>query len=291
MKWTVIGKNIIQKRYEVLRDFLTNQKIENEMVLQNCEDGEFEAVLQKSMQEFQQIRIDSPYRSKVLECFTTQSMMTASLGAADTLIFEQGQWWPKSVLFQSFNQLYTRYGSVMDIAGTLLVVGSGASSRLAVASAVRAGFSKIIISTAYHDLGRAFVDEMKRRYFGVDFQFVPHDMLVMLPGNSSLLINTTPLVEGNDILAELYYLNFLRPDGIIWDMIILPATTPLIREGEHINIKSIRGREVAALADIQWLDWVLPGKIQPLSLEEYYVQQFTDPSPAETHPSPDKITP
>ena len=78
---------------------------------------------------------------------------------------------------------------------------------------------------------------------------------------------------------------------MIWDLIVSPPTTPLIREGEHISIKCVRGREVAGLADAQWLEWIYPGQISLEKLEEFYARAFSDESDPMLSAVPDKNTP
>lgn len=250
--------------------------IQNDLTMVECSQDEFIPRLDEAMKSADQIRIESPFREQILNQFKAHPMVVNAIGAADCLVKREGKWWPETSLFYAFNELFSRYGEALDLNGDVLVVGGGAGAKFAVAAALRAGFSKINLTTKFDDQGISLVADFKRKYFGVQFEFVPQDRLVLLPGTNSLLINTTPMVASNDLLAELYYLNFLRQDGMIWDLVVSPGTTHLIREGEQINIKCVRGREVAALSDQTWLAWALQNPPSMDELVKQYVEVFND---------------
>lgn len=275
MKWAVIGHNPLIARYEILAALLTKHGFANEMRPVECQPDKLDEVLKPLLSEMNQVRVESPLRALVLSHFHMQTKVVAGLDAADCLVQRQGQWWPDACLFYAFTELFSRHGTKLDIKAEVLVVGAGAGARLVVAAALRAGFAHVNISSKFNDEGLHLVSELKTQYFGVKFVFVPQDRLVLLPGTNALVINTTPFAENNDILAELYYLNFLRPDGMIWDLVIDPGTTPLIREGEQISIGCVRGLEIAALADSLWTSWVSPVRVPESELLEAYRAKFT----------------
>ncbi len=271
MKWAVLGLNFFKPRYERLAEFLREQGIANEVHYPEIHpDEDIRDRLPEFQAAFDQLRIESPFREAVLVRPKIQSKMLFDLGAADCLIQKNRKWSLDVGLYYAFTQLFSRLGSKLDLKADMIVVGAGAAARLAVAAGLRAGFSKVNLSTTYDDQGIALLADLRKSFFGVDFKFVSLNQLVMLPGTNSLLVNTTPFNEGNEILTELYYLNFLKPDGMIWDMVFEPQTTPLIREGEQAGIACVRGSQVAALADCKWIEWVTGRVISDLDLLSYY---------------------
>jgi shikimate 5-dehydrogenase len=271
MKWAVIGYNVVfEPRYRELSQVMTAHGISNQLEILNCSPVDFEATLSKACAEFSQIRIEAPFRQELLKNFKKHSMLVDQLGAGDCLIRKGDEWWVDAILYYVFTELFSRYGSLLDISAELLIIGAGATTRWSVAAALRAGFSYINISSKFDDEGMALVAALRKKYFGANFRYVPQDRLVLLPGTNSLMINTTPMVPSNDLLIELSYLNFLRPDGMIWDMVVSPAYTPLVKESEQVGIKCVRGCEVAALADSQWLAWVCKQLISEQELLQAY---------------------
>ncbi|MEQ1879281.1 MAG: hypothetical protein ABL958_21780, partial [Bdellovibrionia bacterium] len=73
------------------------------------------------------------------------------------------------------------------------------------------------------------------------------------PGMHSLVVNTTPLVENNEIVRELQFYNFMKEGGAVIDMIMVPPVTPLLEEAEQIGAKIVRGFEIAAEVDAVWV--------------------------------------
>jgi shikimate 5-dehydrogenase len=285
VKWAVLGHNILASRYELLAEFLTRHGFDNELKMISCQPEDLPEALADAEKNFDQIRIEAPLRELVVKRYKTNQMVVAGLGAADCVVHREGQWWPDAALFYAFTELFCRHGADMDLTSDILIVGAGAAARLAIAAGARAGFQRIHITSRLDDQGTAFLGELKRAYFGIEFNFVPQDRLVLLPGSHGLLVNTTPLVDNNDLLGELSYLNFLRPDGMIWDLVVEPGTTPLIRDGEQISIRCVRGLEVAALADIEWSRWCFGKAPDERELTGHYRARF-DASPAKQSEKP-----
>lgn len=255
-KWSVIGDLFFQTRYEFLSQLLNEQGWANEIQFVKCGPVDFPEHLGKLLMTSDSIRIESPFRELVLKQFNRHPFLTQALGASDVLVKKEKQWWPESALYFAFNQLFSRFGEAMDLNSEVMVVGAGGSGRIAAASAVRAGFKRINIANKYDDQGLELISELREKFFGIHFEFFPQDTLVLLPGVHGLVINTTPVVETNDLLAELTYLNFLRPEGMIWDLILDPPITPLVREGLDVGVTCVSGWELATYADLQWLELV-----------------------------------
>lgn len=274
MKWAVLGRDILTARYEWLQRFLESHHLKNELKIFDLPKDQAETFFNESKDEFDEIRIESPYREWISGQFVNQTMTSEIVGASDRLIKKQKKWWPDSALLYGFNRAFSIYGKGLDLEYAVLVVGSGSGARYAVSAAVRAGFKKINITTQFDDQGLSFIQELKKTYFGAKFEFVPKDRLVLLPGHNVLLINTTPFVASNDLLQELYYLNFLKQDGMIWDLVLQPSETPLIQEGEQLGIQCIRGRTFASLTDHYWATQVLKQELLFSEFESAYESIF-----------------
>lgn len=276
MKWAVIGGTFSRERYQTLEKELTKVGIANQLEMFEVTANEFLTKLIDVTNRFEQVRIEMPFGVPLVEMGRGKTMMVEALQAADTLLKKDGQWWLNASLFYGFNAVFSRQGQDLDLNSEVLVVGAGAAARLAIAAAVRSGFSAIAVTARSEEKGQRLVKQLARKFFGIKFRFIPQDQLVLLPGTCGLVINTTPLSNDNDLLVELDYLNFLRPDGMIWDLVLRPATTPLIREGEQIGVRCVRGYEIAALSDLEWLKWACPSGFPELNLIEAYRTVFSE---------------
>lgn len=265
MKWSVIGFNLLGKRFHLLNEAVQAAIPGSQLEIFDTHPVDFNERLKEVLRQFDQIRIDSPFGLQAIRQFKRTSMAMNSLQSVDCIIKREGDWWPECCLFTAFNHLLSTHGHKLDVAGEVIVVGAGSAARAAIAAILRAGFRFIRIANKYDDEGLTLIEELKRRFLSCRFEYVPQDRLVLLPGTSCLLVNTTPLVPSNDLLNELTYLNFLKRNGMIWDLVISPVGTPLIKEGEQINVQCVSGAEIAALTDHIWLGRV---GIQSISVED-----------------------
>src|SRR5262249_43091215 len=110
------------------------------------------------------------------------------------------------------------------------------------------------------------IREVRGKLFGLNIQWVPMEKIVLLPGESSALVNCTPSIEENALLTELSYLNFLKRPGFLFDSSRYPKSSMLVQEALDCGVKVIDGVEIAARADVLWAKWAFGAE---LSLEEY----------------------
>ncbi len=271
-KWAEIASSPSPFRYQVLCEMLNNKGFKNSVDYIGVKPSDFETELKRILNEYQSIRVGSPYGSNVLSYFQYQSALLNKINAADTIIKQdKDQWKLVAVNLEAFKRILRKYGSQLKLDSSALIVGSGAAARFAIYALLEVGYKKIKISNQFHEQAKELINELHKNIFGINFEFVPEDELVLLPGTNSVLINTTPSVETNRILRELYYFNFLRPDGLVIDFTFLPLNTPLIKEAEDIGIKAVRGYEIFAWSDIYWSKTCLGADID---YDEYCRLQF-----------------
>ncbi len=152
-------------------------------------------------------------------------------------------------------------GSGLDLKGSILIVGAGAGARVAAAAFINVGYKKVNITNKFSEQAEDLIEDLERKYFDIEFEFIPEEKLVLLPGTNSVLVNTTPLLPSNDLLNELYYFNFLKSPGIVFDFTTVPIDTPLVLEAEALGIKVVRGFEVSSWGDMSWVEWAFAKKL------------------------------
>lgn len=244
----------------------------NEIHYFQIQPADFEVELKKIINQFQSIRLGSPYGANILKYFEYQTAMLKHINAADTIIHKgPSDWQLIATNMEAFKKVLRKYGSQLRLDSSALIVGSGAAARFAIYALIEIGYKHIKISNQFPEQAKQLIDELKTRIFKINLEFVPEDELVLLPGTNAVLINTTPSIESNRILKELYYFNFLRPDGLVIDFTFLPLNTTLIKEAEQIGLKTVRGYEIFAWSDILWCKTCLNAEI---GFDEYCEKQL-----------------
>jgi shikimate 5-dehydrogenase len=187
-------------------------------------------------------------------------------GACDFFVKEKGGWWPRVLLTESFMRTISHNLGQLDLDSYALVIGGTGFSKLVVGALVKLGYSKINIAEQSAEIGNALISEMSKRYYQVQFEFIPFQTVTTLPGVHSLVVNTSHLTLENVLLDELYFFNFLKSGGAVVDLNIIPPVTPLIEEARIWGARHLSGDYVLAQLDAQLLDQRLAKK---MDIEKY----------------------
>ncbi|MBK7844455.1 MAG: hypothetical protein IPJ71_12285 [Bdellovibrionales bacterium] len=273
------------ERWNLLSTELNEAGCKNQYESFVVDPESFDSKLKEALRQCRGIRIGSPFGELVTRSFPHENAGMMSLGAADTLLEVDGKWWTYSAIFGAFHHVLCQYGDRLNVEASALIVGSGASARVAISSLIKIGFREFKITNQFLDQGLSLIADLKKSYFGVSFSFTPVNQLIMLPGTNSIMINTTPGGPENELIPELLYFNFLEPGGVVWDLNLTEETSFLINEARQIGTKVIQGFEIASWADVIWADWTFGEKLD----RETYLSKLTNlykkPSLAEQGPS------
>lgn len=271
LKWCCVGYQHNPLRFELLSEFLNSKNISNKFESIEISPADFDVEFKKVLDNFDQVRIEAPFGISAYKYFKAHEAIMSQLRSVDCVFKDDlAHWWGKSLTYTSLCESLQGVGEVIDLDSSVLVVGAGASARAAVAACAKMGFKDFKITNKFDEQGLELIREMKANFFGLNFEFVSQDKLILLPGTNCIAINTTPYVESNDLLPELYYFNFLRKRGVIVELTFYPMHTPLVKESLEINNFNIFGYELAALSDMHWTKWCTKQLIDVDELKAFY---------------------
>ncbi len=257
-------------RFDFLSSYLNNLGFKNEVQHVLTSSYEFKDRLLELKSQVDQIRIHSDLGILVVQEFESMPSEIVDLGAADAFVYEKGGWWFRNFLQKAFLKTISKYGSSIDLESSALIVGTGARARVFASGFIKVGFSEVNISSIFDEQGTKFVDALKRKYFGVNINFVPQSRLVTLPGIHGVLVNSTPIDSNNELINELNYFNFLQKEGLVIDLNLFPVESRLTKEAKTVGAVVIQGYQILALADILWAQSVFGIKLDA----EKYVNEF-----------------
>lgn len=207
--------------------------------------------------KFDHIRIGPQLGVLAFHQFHRHQSLVGVLGAADVIFKDEaGIWWPRSVTYEAFNRILAEKGEEMGLDSSVMVVGAGAEARVAIAALSRAGFSHFNITSDNKEEADKMIASLKRKFFDSQFDFIDPESLILLPGSSGLVVNTLAWNPGNQLLCDLSYFNFLKRDGHVWDMTLLPPMTQFIKDASDVGIGVVRGYHIASWSDWFWVKWV-----------------------------------
>jgi shikimate 5-dehydrogenase len=267
-RWTSLSPNNEDKRWELLSRYLRELGVENEFEPFKANDDVLENL--GPLDHLHYVRISSRFGPQVLKLIPVQSSWITTLGVIDGILKRDGKWWPMCALFESFGSVIFELGQDLDMRGSILVAGAGGTARIAIAALFKAGFRNFLLTNFNESEGQKTIDEVRSKFFGLTLQYVPQEKIVLLPGESSVLVNCTPSVEENALLVELSYMNFLKRPGFLFDVSRKRTPSILVQEAKDAGVKVINGTELAARTDQLWAKWAFGVDI-PL---DKYLQDF-----------------
>lgn len=250
MKWACVGVSKKEKmRFECLQKHLGSDHEVSFMEWR--QDGDWEA----DLRGFQHIRWGEDIQVDVSKRLKAHSTWTALLGVTDGMVTRDGRWWPLCASYEALCQTVTDLGEGLDIQGSAFVSGTGASARAGIAALFRNGFRKFRLVALNLESAEGLVRDIRLKFFGIDLEVVPADMIVLLAGVSSVFVNTLSEDEAPDLVQEISYLNFLKRPGAIIDANMFTKQTLLLKEAMDSAIPMVDGWDLAARIDSLWTKW------------------------------------
>ncbi len=253
-KWTALGSNNEEARWKAFSQMLQEKGVANEYVPWTGDAPEALTDLSQ-LESFDHCRLSSGVSMNVVKHVKVQSSWTTLLGVVDGMNKTPLGWWPLCALYESFGPLLIDLGQELDTRGNVVVAGAGGTARIAIAAFFKAGFQNFLVTNIDSAEALKLIKEVKSRFFGMNIQMVPLEGIVLLPGESSVLINCTPSVEDNKLLTELSYLNFLRRPGFLFDLSRSFKPSILMQEAKDAGVRTVSGVELAARTDSLWAKW------------------------------------
>lgn len=263
-QWTSLSPTKEDKRWENLSRYLNEKGAPNSYVPW---PGPLDSFTDLSgLESFHHVRMHSRIGYQIMKQLKFQSSWTTLLGVIDGMVKSQGAWWPLCAMYESYGQVLIELGSNVDKHGSVLIAGAGGAARIAIAAFFKAGFRNFLVTNFQPEEAEAMIQDMRTKFFGLDIQWVPMEKIVLLPGESSVLVNCTPSVEENALLIELSYLNFLKRPGFLFDITRSIVPSVLVQEANDAGVQVISGVDIATRSDFHWAKWAFG---VDLSLEEY----------------------
>ncbi len=256
IKWVEISQFPSPERYDVLSRFLNENGIPNQVEYQKVSHSEYPDALKAAMLKFDTIRIGRGIGDITPQLFNNNTVFIEKMGAGDAVVKMHGKWCLRSTLYEGMIQVCSNVGHRFELDSHALIVGAGAIARASIAALSRSGFTKFGISDQSTERGEILCAQLRKMYFGAEFRLIPKQELILLPGIFGVLVNTTPLDEGNEILDELTYFNFFRKNAIAFDYTLRPVDTPLLKEAEEVGVFAVHGYELAVQSDKVWVEMV-----------------------------------
>lgn len=228
------------------------------------------------------LRVPPEDSKVVLEHFPQLPTSVRWLEVADSLVFEDQEWWPRLWVYETLRRLVVDRFRDLDISLDSYVIGATPLGRAAVAAMAGLGFSRISLVDENERRLQAEVTLLRRYLFGVTIEAVPAQMLTLRDQPGSLMLNTMNLQDNSTVLGDLSYFNFMKSKGIVIDASACCPHNQLLEEAQRADLRTISGLVVQAYRDVDMLTKLFP---QQYITYEDFIESFNDVFPSLKNPS------
>jgi len=226
-----------------------------------------------TIKNFVGFNLTIPHKQEIMPLLREISTIAQTVGAVNTVKRTEKGW----------------IGTNTDVAGFLaplpklnrdwqktavLILGNGGAARAVVVGCLELGCPMIHVVGRDQTKLQQFQQQVNAQMRGYNLRVHPWASLDTLLEFAGLVVNTTPLGMGKDVLGSPLtssQIAKLPPQAIVYDLIYNPRQTKLLQLAKEQGLAEINGLEMllhqGALALEFWLDIPAPIKIMQLALE------------------------
>jgi len=252
-RWTALKEALIPHKIDL--DFQFVEVSEKTQL-----ESEFKRVMNLKPDIF---IITNDWASEIMPLITHTNQEADLFGAADLFLKTDGVMWPRTLSDEAFIRSFTSHFKQIDLMAPALIAGIGPLTRFVVPALAHIGIKKISIADSDEEQGIKLIEQFKKKFFNIKFEFVKFETITTLPGVYALLVNTTALNLENHLLDELYFFNFLKNDGAVVDLTLIPPLTPLLTEAQEWGARLMSGETYYSQHDCLMIE-----KVTGIKLDE-----------------------
>ena len=194
--------------------------------------------------------ISMPYKEEVIALIDRMDASATAIDSVNTIVNDDGVLTAYNTDYSAIAQLIERNG--LDRASSVLLRGSGGMAKATAAAFRDAGFRDVTIVARNEQVGRALAELYA-------FRWIPE----LGDRTADILVNVTPvgMAGGPEEHALAFPLSTVESATVVFDVVALPAETPLIAAGREAGKTVVTGAEVATLQALE--QFVLYTGIRP----------------------------
>ncbi|MFJ2503817.1 shikimate 5-dehydrogenase [Microbacterium sp. NPDC087592] len=205
--------------------------------------------------------ISMPYKEDVIALVDRMDPSATAIDSVNTIVNDAGVLTAYNTDYSAIAQLIAR--NELDPAASVLLRGSGGMAKATAAAFRDAGFADVTIVARNESNGRALSD-----LYGFRWRADASD------STADILVNVTPIgmASGSEEHALSFSEAAIAAASVVFDVVALPAETPLIIAGRAAGKTLITGAEVATLQALE--QFVLYTGIRPSAAQVQAAEEF-----------------
>ncbi|PQZ55714.1 MULTISPECIES: shikimate 5-dehydrogenase [unclassified Microbacterium] len=205
--------------------------------------------------------ISMPYKEEVIALVDRMDPSASAIDSVNTIVNDGGVLTAHNTDYSAIAQLIE--SNALDSAASVLLRGSGGMAKATAAAFRDAGFARVTIVARNEENGRALASLY-------DFGWAAE----VGDATADILVNVTPIgmAGGAEEHALAFSKEAIAAASVVFDVVALPAETPLIAAGRAAGKTVITGAEVATLQALE--QFVLYTGIRPSAEQVQEAEEF-----------------
>lgn len=205
--------------------------------------------------------ISMPYKEAVIALVDRMDPSATAIDSVNTIVNDDGVLTAYNTDYSAIAQLIE--SNSLDPSISVLLLGSGGMAKATAAAFRDAGFTRVTIAARNEERGRSLAD-----LYG--FAWIPD----AAEATADIIVNITPIgmAGGADEHALAFSEQQIAAASVVFDVVALPAETPLIAAGRAAGKTVITGAEVATLQALE--QFVLYTGIRPSAEQVRAAEEF-----------------
>jgi shikimate dehydrogenase len=205
--------------------------------------------------------ISMPYKEDVIALVDHMDASATAIDSVNTIVNDDGVLTAYNTDYSAIAQLIERHA--LDRGATVLLRGSGGMAKATAAAFRDAGFSRVTIVARNEQTGRALADLYGFGWIADEGEEA-----------ADIIVNVTPIgMAGGPEEKSLSFSEAqIAAASVVFDVVALPAETPLIAAARTANKRVISGAEVATLQALE--QFVLYTGIRPTPEQVRAAEEF-----------------
>lgn len=210
--------------------------------------------------------VSMPYKEDVIALVDVMDPSAKAIDSVNTIVNDGGRLTAYNTDYTAIEQLLHSNAVPTDYA--VLVLGSGGMAKATVAALRDAGFTNVTVVARNEDSGRALADQYGFAWSAELGSAEPGT------GTADMIINVTPvgMAGGPDAEALSFPQDAIDAAKVVFDVVALPAETPLIKAARAAGKTVITGAEVATIQALE--QFVLYTGIRPTDEQIRSAEEF-----------------
>jgi shikimate dehydrogenase len=197
--------------------------------------------------------VSMPYKEDVIALVDAMDPSAKAIDSVNTIVNDGGRLTAYNTDYTAIEQLLQR--NAVPVGSSVLLKGAGGMAKATAAALRDAGFRDVTIIARNEEAGRALADLYGFAWRG--------ELGTGAEATADVIINVTPvgMAGGPEADALSFPADTIEAAKVVFDVVALPAETPLIKAGRAAGKQVITGAEVATIQALE--QFVLYTGIRP----------------------------